>query len=72
MKTRLEIISETSVDTVEKIAAKLYNDGLKVIDYTIEKSNAILANTCLPSKLQIINEEFSDVVKYYMTKFENE
>ena len=36
MKTRLEIISETSVDTVEKIAAKLYNDGLKVIDYTIE------------------------------------
>lgn len=70
--TRNQIIEQTSVDMVEGIAAKLHNDGLTVSQYTIEKANNIIDNTCLPSKLKVINEEFSDVVKYYMGKFESQ
>ena len=71
MKNREEIIANTSVDMIEKIAAKLHNDGLTADNYTIESSNRILENTCLPTKLKIMNEEFSDVVLYYMRKLES-
>lgn len=68
--TRLEILTNTTFEIVEAIAAKLHNDGLTVVDYTVEKANEILNRTALPSKLKVINEEFEGVVKYHMAKFE--
>lgn len=68
--TRLQILENTTFEMVEGIASKLHNDGLKVADYTIQKANAILENTCLPSKLKVINKEFEGVIKYYMAEYE--
>lgn len=68
--TRLQIIENTSFEIVEKIAAKLHNDGLTVDTFTMTKAKSIIGNTCGALKLLIILEEFEGVVKYHMNKFE--